>query len=182
MLTFQVLDTFTSVLGGFKTLQSTLKTLAPTVPVINTKTGQQVNPAYPRTAPDHMLVQGELSSGAVASLSFRNAKAPVDGLGLRWLITGTKGEIEITIPEDHLQMGPAERSIRLRNWKDDKVHVVDFEEEEEPVHVSSVPHPGTNTARLYEAFATNSGRLADFEQGLETHELLEKIAKAAQFI
>ena len=56
---------------------------------------------HPKTAPDHILVQGELANGALASISFRKARKPVDALGLRWLITGTKGELEVTFPEEY---------------------------------------------------------------------------------
>ncbi|KAH6896825.1 hypothetical protein B0T10DRAFT_583489 [Thelonectria olida] len=175
------LDAFTSVLGDFKTVQSVLKTQQLTVPTFSIKTGKQVESAHPRTAPDHVFVQGELSSGAVASLSFRKAKKPVDGLGLRWLITGTEGEIEITFPEDHLQMGHAGRSIRFRSGKDDEVKVIKFGEEE-PAYVGSVPYPGTNTARLYEAFVKDNGQFPDFGAALKTHELLDRIAKDSKFI
>ncbi|KAK7413960.1 transcription regulator gal80 [Neonectria punicea] len=173
------LDAFTSVLGGFKTIQSVLKTQHPVVPTVSMATGQTVDPAHPRTAPDHTFVQGELESGVVVTLSFRKAKKPTDGLGLRWLITGTEGEIEVTIPEDHLQMGHAGRAIRLRTGKEEVSQTIRFDEEE-PAHVAAVPIPGTNTARVYEAFATSTNAYADFESSLDTHKLLDDILQASK--
>jgi predicted dehydrogenase len=182
MLIFKVLDAFTSVLGDFKTTQSILKTQHPTVATVSCKTGKQIEAAVPKTAPDHIFVQGELLSGALASISFRKAKKPVDALGLRWLITGTEGEIEITFPEDHFQFGHAGRAIRFRSGKNEEVKVIKWDNEEEPAYVRSVPYPGTNTARLYEAFVKDNGQLADFGTALKNHELLHKIAKDAKFI
>ena len=144
------------------------------------KTGEIVNPAHPKTAPDHILVQGVLESGAVASIDFRKAKKPVDGLGLRWLITGANGEIEVTIPEDHLQMGHKDRTLRLR-VKDEDVQTINFEISE-PEHVQKVAYPGTNSARVYEEFDQGTGGFADFEAALKTHKLLDRIAREAKFI
>jgi len=47
-------------------------------------------------------VQGELNSGAVVSVNFRRIPfglKTVDHTGLRWVITGTEGEVELTTPE-----------------------------------------------------------------------------------
>lgn len=101
-------------------------------------------------------------------------------MGLRWLITGTGGEIEVTIPEDHLQMGHKERTIRLR-VKDGDVETITFEKNE-PEHVQKVPYPGTNSARVYEEFSNGTEGFADFEAALKTHKLLERIARDAKYI
>lgn len=183
-LTRIVLDTFTDVLGKFDsdTIQSILKTQTPAVPTLSMETGQVVNPAHPKTAPDHILVQGILESGAVASLAFRKAKKPADGLGLRWTITGTEGEIEVTIPEDHLQMAHEDRAIRLRMGRDEEVKTIDWRDAAEPDHVTKIARPGTNSARTYEAMVQENDRYASFESALETHKLLDKIARNAKFI
>ncbi|KAF7564007.1 hypothetical protein G7046_g91 [Stylonectria norvegica] len=164
----------------FDTLQATLKNHHPTLPLISIKTGQLVNPAYNKTSPDHILVQGVLENGAVASLDFRKAKGAADGLGLRWLITGTEGEMEVTIPEDHLQMGHKDRAIRLRIGKED-VQTIKFDTPEEE-YIKSVPYPGTNSARVYENLAQGDKCFADFEAAVKTHQLLDRIAKDAKAI
>lgn len=101
-------------------------------------------------------------------------------MGLRWLITGTGGEIEVTVPEDHLQMGHKERAIRLR-VKDGDVETIAFEKSESE-HVQRVPYPGTNSARVYEELANGTEGFADFEAALKTHKLLERIARDAKYI
>ena len=56
----------------------------------------------PKDAPDEIFVQGKLNSGAVVSANFRRIPfglRTVDNNGLRWVITGTEGEIELTTPE-----------------------------------------------------------------------------------
>ncbi|CAM1510623.1 Fc.00g009580.m01.CDS01 [Cosmosporella sp. VM-42] len=174
------LDAFTSVLGDFETIQSTLKNHNPTVTTVKMATGEVVDTAFPKSAPDHTFIQGVLESGAVASITFRKAKKPVDGLGLRWLITGTEGEIEVTLPEDHLQMGPEGRALRLR-IKDGDVQKVEFATAE-PDHIQKVAYPGTNSARIYEQFAQGTGDIADFEAALKTHKLLDRIARDAKYI
>jgi hypothetical protein len=77
-------------------------------------TGQVKTPAHPRTAPDHIAVQGALKSGAVASLAYRTVKSTIDGIGINWLISGTNGEIQITTSEAQWQMSDPKRKLRLK--------------------------------------------------------------------
>ncbi|KAK7428422.1 transcription regulator gal80 [Neonectria magnoliae] len=122
-----------------------------------------------------------LESGAVASLSVRKAKKPTNALGLRRLITGTEGEIEVTIPDDNLQMGHAGCAIRLRTDKEEVAQTIRFDEEE-PAHVAAVPIPGANMVRVYEAFAISTDVYVDFESFLDTHKLLDDILQASKKI
>jgi predicted dehydrogenase len=177
-----VLDTFTHTLGDFETIQSTLKTQHPVVPIFSMEKQTIVDPAYNKTAPDHMLVQGVLTSGAVAAISFRKAKKPVDDLSIRWLITGTEGEIEVTVPEGHFQMGPDGSTLRLRVGKEGEVQDVSFKEAAVPEHIQKAPVVGRNTARVYEAFGQDQEKYADFESALKTHKLLDQIARDAKYI
>lgn len=178
----KVLDGFTNVLGDFKTTQSTLKTHNPTVSLVDLKTGEVINPSYPKTAPDHIFVQGELESGALVSIAFRKSDKAIDSkVGLRWTITGTEGEIEITFPPDQVQFGSTDRSFRVRTSKDETVQVVSFAADEAS-YVKEVPYPGTNTARIYEAFAKGDDCYATFESSLKTHELLDKLARDAKYL
>ncbi|KAF9761117.1 hypothetical protein IL306_003950 [Fusarium sp. DS 682] len=176
------LDTFIHTLGDFETVQSTLKTQHPIVPIFSMEKQTIVDPAYKKTAPDHMLVQGVLTSGAVAAISFRKAKKPVDDLSIRWLITGTEGEIEVTVPEGHFQMGPDGSTLRMRVGKEGEVEDVSFKDATVPEHVQKAPPVGRNTARVYEAFGNDQTKYADFESALKTHKLLDQIARDAKYI
>ncbi|KAM0540690.1 hypothetical protein ACHAPJ_013543 [Fusarium lateritium] len=178
-----VLDTFTHVLGAFdtNTIQSTLKTHYSNIKVKNFATGETVKEGYKKTAPDHIFVQGLLKSGAVASLAFRRSQGTTDQNCLRWLISGSKGEISVTIPEGQIQSGAAGRKLQLRKGNG-VVEDVDFECDE-PEHVKSIAIPATNVARIYENFATgHKAGYSDFEGALESQQLLVHIAEDAGYL
>ncbi|KAK5989306.1 Galactose/lactose metabolism regulatory GAL80-like protein [Cladobotryum mycophilum] len=174
------LDGFIYTLGDFATLKSTFAIQHPVVKTIDTKTGEVVNPERRRTAPDHLAVNGTLESGAVASLTMRKTPKPVNGLGLRWVISGTEGELELTIDGNMLQMGSDPRHLRLAVGKTGEVQEVDWQADE-PEHVTSVKAPGLNTARLFEAYALKKEGLPDFEEALKLHKLLDRIVKDAGY-
>ncbi len=175
----KVLDSFTDVLGDFDDLHAILKTFNKTVAIRN-MAGDVVNPAYERTSPDHILVQGTLSSGAVASIIFRKPKSAVDGVGFRWIITGTKGEIEITTKEAMTwQMADPSMKLRVKVGSESEAREVDYKGEADD-RLSALEPVALNTARSYVAFAEDDqSRYATFASALKTHKLLERIAKSA---
>ncbi len=99
---------------------------------------------------------------------------------MHWLITGTEGEIEIVTPEVQWQLGPPGTKLRVRT-KEAGFEEVGWEEgirEEE--HVNKVGFPGTNVARVYEAFAKGEkGKYSDFEDAVVRHRMLDMIVKSA---
>lgn len=167
-------------MGDFAVSNAVLINNHPTVPLLDMATGEVVNPAAPRNTPDHIFINGRLESGVAASITVRKTTKPVDELGLRWLISGTKGEIEVTMPEDHIQQAPLGRKIRLRREKED-VELYEFEKPQEPEHLTNAAHIGQNTARLYEDIATGQDDLADFQQATRLHRLLDKIVKESGY-
>ena len=174
-----VIDVFTYIHGDFDTVQATLKTQFPTAAIYNAE-GKLVNDSYKRTAPDHILVQGSLASGAVGSLILRKAQDPVDGLGLRWLITGTRGEIEITCPEQHYSVGPPGRTLRLKIGKGE-TQDIDFSG---PAGVFDPKwdYNSHNVALQYDAFAEgDTDRYATFESALKTRHLMDEIVEKSAF-
>ena len=175
-----VLDSFINILGDFEDVHGILKSFNKTIPVFNNK-GELVNPAYPKTAPDHILVQGTLTSGAVASIIFRKPKAAVDDIGFRWIITGTKGEIEVTTKETHWQMADPSFKLRVKVGKEPEAREVDFKDDAD-ARFSGLEAIALNTARSYAAFAEgDESRYATFESALKTHRLLNRIAESAQW-
>lgn len=179
-LTTTVLDAFVHILGDFGTTNAILINNHPSVPLLSMTTGEIVNPAAPKNTPDHIFINGRLQSGAAASITVRKTTKPVDDLGLRWLISGTKGEIEVTMPEDHIQQAPAGRKIRLRREKEE-AEVFEFGNVEEPEHIKKVSQTGVNTARLYENVANGKEGVADFEQATNLHRLLETVIKESGY-
>ena len=165
-------------MGDFDDLQGILKTNNKTVAIVNSK-GEVVNPTYPKTSPEHILVQGTLSSGAVASIAYRKPVSAVDSIGIRWLITGTKGEIEVTTKETQWQMADPSMKLRVK-LGEGETREVDYKEDDADARFSSLDVVALNTARSYAAFAKgDETRYATFESALKTHRLLDRIAKSA---
>ncbi|KAK0710596.1 oxidoreductase [Lasiosphaeris hirsuta] len=177
------LDSFVDALGDFDTLKATLSTQWPTVPLFDAA-GQLINPAHPRTAPDHIMVQGKLHSGAVASLSYRHTRSSADSTSLKWIISGTQGEMEVELPEQfqnmeaQWQVASANVKLHVRVGRE-KTELVDFSWGIHDVAEKLGP-TALNTGLLYEAFANGKKEeYATFEDALKTHQLLDRIARAA---
>ncbi|KAH8895563.1 putative oxidoreductase [Thozetella sp. PMI_491] len=175
-----MIDTFTNTLGDFDSVQAVLKTQFSDVTVYNTK-GEVVNPAYKKTTPDHVLVQGILTNGAVGSVVMRKPQEAADGLGVYWLITGTEGEIEVTVPEGPpMCTAPPGRKLRVKIGKNE-AREIDFQDTENIVNLEW-NHNAHNVARLYDAFANgDTTRYATFESALKTRRLMDEIVKKANF-
>ncbi|KAI3332229.1 oxidoreductase [Xylariaceae sp. AK1471] len=170
------LDSFTHVLGDFAEVQAILKTKITSIPIFSVE-GVVVNPAYPKTSPDQMAVQGVLESDAVASISVRKSTADVDGVSFRWIISGDKGELEVLVHQSSWQFGEPKRTLKLKIGKNETQNV-DFLANDE--FELKVPFPGTNVARQYHAFAKgNTETTATFKSALKTHQLLDRILNAA---
>jgi predicted dehydrogenase len=172
-----VLDSFIHVLGDFTDIKAHLHNNFPTVPVLDME-GQVVNPAHPRSSPDHIFVQGTLENGCLASIAYRKSKAAVDGVGYRWYITGTDGEIEVRLSEGHWQFNQVKKSLRLKVGTEE-TQEIEFLAKDDYAE-ANVKAPGTNTARQYQGFAKgDTEACATFESALKTHRLLDKILKSA---
>jgi predicted dehydrogenase len=173
------LDAFTHVLGDFTQVQGLLKSQYPTVPVLDSVTGQVVEKAHPKTSPDNILIQGILENGATASIALRTSKSAVDGMKFRWIITGTEGEIEYLIPEAAPYKANQQLSFKVKLNNAQTIEEIEMTAVNSPA--ANVPFPGTGTARLYENFASEDGEVVSFESALKTQQLLEKIAKTSGF-
>ncbi|KAK4449688.1 putative oxidoreductase [Podospora aff. communis PSN243] len=182
------LDSFVDVLGGFETLQAGLHVQWPDVPIVSLQTGEVVRKEYRRTAPDTIMVQGRLESGAVASISFRHSKASVDFTGVKWVISGTEGEMEVVFPEmlgdssSQWQTANPGAKVVVRVGRETKAEEVDLDELVGPLdeELKGLEPVALNTGLVYSAFARgDEWRYATFETALKTHELLTRIVKAA---
>ena len=139
--------------------------------------GNITQPNLPKSSPDHILVQGSLSSGAVASLSFRTNTLPVDDLGLRWLISGTDGEIELTAPSFAWTLDTTGTTLKVRYRTDKDVEIVDIEDK---YQLKGVEGAAKNVARVYEAFwKREKDLIANFEDALVRHRLIDAVRKSA---
>ncbi|KAK1754282.1 putative oxidoreductase [Echria macrotheca] len=181
------LDSFVDVLGDFQTLQAGLHTQQTTVSLINLATREVIDPEYPRTAPDHIMVQGQLETGAVASIGFRHTLSSVDSVAIKWIISGTNGEIEVLFPErlgkvgSQWQTAHPGATLKVRVGREPEVELVDFNAMAGPNDaVAGLSPVAMNTGLLYDAFAHGEEeKYATFETALRTHRLLDRIARAA---
>ncbi|RYP68398.1 hypothetical protein DL771_006662 [Monosporascus sp. 5C6A] len=171
------LDSFVHVLGGFADLSALLKSYITNVTVVDSN--GKVIQTIPKTAPDHIFVQGTLESGAIASIAHRKSKSAVDNTGFRWVITGTEGELEVTLPDTQWQISAPQRAIRMKLGRGE-VQNIDYLTKDDDVIEATVPSLGANVARLYDNFAKgDKENYATFESALETHRLLDRILRAA---
>ncbi|KAK4505939.1 hypothetical protein PRZ48_003904 [Zasmidium cellare] len=132
-----------------------------------------------RETPDHVSLQGHLTSGALIDASLRGGPAFKDSPGFVWNIYGETGEIEVTAPGVVLNVGfgPAV-SVKLHDHQKDTVEVVDWKVEDEE---ERLPIPAQNVGRLYRAF--KEGRreeYADWEEAVGRHSLLARMVESSE--
>ncbi|TVY83515.1 Galactose/lactose metabolism regulatory protein GAL80 [Lachnellula suecica] len=191
------LDSFLHVLGPWSEdphyLSAVLDTKYTTTKLVDFATGE-VKGEIPRTAPDHVLVQGKLASDALASISYRTVPtAQVQEPGIIWTITGTEGEIVVEARQGQWQMlGAQALVVKMRQGKGE-VETIELSEELEgnkaveamggvyqAIDVGDGGYSGRNVARVYEALVKgDKAKFATFEQALESQRLLERIRKVA---
>ncbi|KAF7557372.1 hypothetical protein G7Z17_g680 [Cylindrodendrum hubeiense] len=172
-----VLDCFISVLGSFETVQAVLKTQEKTTQLIDDQ-GKFVDPSYEVTSASTMFIQGVVEGGAAASMQLRSSTTSVDGLGQRWIISGTEGEIIFTAGPGFLNFGLPDEKIMVKKWKEEAKEV-NFAREEGDYY-GKAGLVSTNTLRLYEAIAKGEANAyTTIEQSLKTQELVERIKNGA---
>ncbi|UKZ96385.1 uncharacterized protein TrAFT101_011176 [Trichoderma asperellum] len=167
-----ILDTHLSILGDFKDIQSTFKTQNNKTKIVDDK-GNTVQEIYDITAPDTMLFQGVLESGALASVTMRTSTDTVDNTGFRWIISGTKGELALTSEPGIFHWGPTGLKLKLREFGGEAKEI-DFNAGEGEL-LKQVSYSGQNVARVYEAFAKGKeDGYATLDDALKVHRALEK--------
>ncbi|KAL7936463.1 hypothetical protein V8C35DRAFT_332802 [Trichoderma chlorosporum] len=172
-----ILDTHLNILGDFKDIQSTLKIQNDKTNLVNNE-GKIVQKNFDITAPDTILLQGVLESGAVASVTMRTSSEPVDNTGFRWIISGTKGELELTSGPGMFHWGPTGLKLKLREFGSEAKEI-DFSPGE-PEHLSQVSYSGQNVARVYEAFAKgDEDGYPTLDAALKVHKVLENAKLSA---
>lgn len=161
-----------NILGDFKDIQSTFKTQNNKTKLVDYE-GNIIQENFDITAPDTILLQGVLESGAVASLTMRTCTEPVDNTGFRWIISGTKGELELTSDPGIFHWGPTGLKLKLREFGGEAKEI-DFNPGETE-HLSQMSYSGQNVARVYEAFAKGEeDGYATLDDALKVHRALEK--------
>ncbi|KAH8919198.1 NAD-P-binding protein [Atractiella rhizophila] len=159
-----MIDTFCFVLGEWDKHTSVVKNLRPFFR--RAETGETA----PKTAIDHVFIQGILKSGVVASYAFFGADIAPGTPALVWRIQGEGGEIEIT----------SEKTGILANVADAKIRVIkERQAVEVPVERDIMGFKGAqaHVAAEYEEYASGGTSLASFEVALERHKFLAEIVE-----
>ena len=165
------LDALTFVLGEFRSVSAQVTTQVRTAEVIDT--GRTI----PVTAPDTVLVTGELEGGAVVAADIKSV--PLHGAGLRFDVHGTDGTLRVT-STGMAQIG----DLELRGARRDDEAVAPLPV---PEHCRWVPEnlsgPPLNVAQLFrrlgESIREGGAADPDFTHAVRSHELLAAVQHAS---
>jgi len=133
----------------------------------------------PMTAPDQVLVQGRMASGAMLDLHYQGG-VPRGTEGLVWDITGSEGDLRITAkPSGHVQMVPLELyGVRGEESELKRLDVPTALKQGWPDDVI----PG-NVARVYARVAADlregTHTAPTFDDAVYLHRLIDTIEQAA---
>lgn len=179
-MTLIVFDVHRQVLGDFTSYNALLENKSGARDFVD-EAGNVVETSAP-TTPDHIFLQGKLPSGAFASIAWRPNRrlsyplAPDvnDDRYFRWVITGSKGEIEMTTPDAQYQMtGSLNRLYLTKNVVRQQVDV--------PKEHGELSFLAENHAAQYAAFARgDTSRYADFEEAAKFARIMEELREIAR--
>ena len=159
------------VLGDFGDLDATKLFNFDTVAV--TETGEKKL----KTAPDQVMVQGALASGAAFSLHYKGGTNR--GTNFLWEINGTEGDIQVTAGLGHAQMV----QLTIKGAKGEETELVDLMPDAS-VYEGQPEFPGARNvagiyARLAEDIQNGTKTAPTFADAVVLHEILDKIEKSA---
>lgn len=168
-----MIDAFTWTLGDFARLDAVLATRYASVALVD---GEGTVSA---SAPDQVAVAGILREGGVVSLQYRGGEAPE--ANFRWEICGTRGTLIVEGGTGHLQYG----HVTLRGRQGAEV----LAPLPIPDQYRRVPTDATGysdaVAHAYRAvhddLTTGSATAPTFADAVETHRLLDRIERAADW-
>lgn len=143
----------------------------------NTVVALDTGETLPTNAPDQVLINGLLASGAPLSIHYRGGLAR--GTGLAWEINGTRGDIRVTGPSGHTQM----IDLSVEGGRDD-------DRDLRPLQVPQSLRSGWpedaiagNVARVYARMAADlhdGTRTAPrFEDAVRVHRLIAAVEESA---
>lgn len=159
------------VLGAFGRLDARFLNRFETVEV--TDAGE----TRPKTAPDQLMVQGTMASGAAVSIHYRGGVSR--GTNLLWEINGTEGDLQVTADLGHAQMV----QLAVRGARGDAKEMTEqmpaSEQYEGKPDFAGARNVAGIYARLAEDIRTGSRGAPSFADAVALHELLDGIEISA---
>ena len=168
-----ILDSMMSCLGELKPgiYKPMTANLRPKMHVMQDD-GSLSTEVYDKSTPDQILMQGLLDRKPPAAFSFhlRAGNKFTDSPGGVWKIYGEKAELVVEFVSAGPQIGAAS-SMKLCDFETGEVETIMIDEGGE--EWTSLPTPGQNIGRLYEAYASG-GDYGNFELALKRHKLVDE--------
>ena len=168
-----ILDSMMSCLGELKAgnYKPMIANLRPKMHILQDD-GSLSTEVYDKTTPDQMMLQGMLDRTPAAAFTFhlRAGTKFKEGPGSIWKIYGEKAELVVEFVSAGPQIG-APSSMKLCDFEKGDVETIIADEGGE--EWSSLPTPGQNIGRLYEAYASG-GDYGEFELALKRHKLIDE--------
>ncbi|KAI9775336.1 MAG: hypothetical protein M1835_005858 [Candelina submexicana] len=163
-----MIDNITHVLGKFSSFHTQLGIQRPKVDILSPS--NTVLETVTNNVPDHILLHGVLTSGALASVHFRRGQAFRNSPGFIWRIHGSLGEIKVTASGPAVSVGDPVTVIEVDDFEKETVETVEWKWADE------LPVMARNVGRLYEAFAKGEG-YPDFGDAVKGHQFLEDVLR-----
>lgn len=131
-----------------------------------------------RETPDHIMIHGTQTSGAVMTIYLRGGKQFKDTPAIDWQVYGSKGQVRVTAAAP-ISLSVGDEKIELYNYETDTTEVVKWAYVDA---VKDLPPMAKNIGNLYELYATG-GQLekgfVDFNEAVKMHKTLAAMEKSS---
>ena len=166
------IDALCFCLGEFRELSATVATRVKDVTIV--ESGEELK----ATSPDHVLVQGTLQSGAVASVQIQSV--PSRGSGFLFELHGTEGVL-VASSDTSTQIGELALHGARRGEQD--LEVIPIPPEHRWVPATMPAGPPFNVGQLFRKLAESIRQgtpvSPDFNVAVQRHNMLEAIERAS---
>jgi predicted dehydrogenase len=169
------IDTLCWVAGEFRELNAVLRTQIDSLEVLGTAE------KAPRTAPDQILAQGVLDSGAVADVHIQGG--PGKGSGFTLEVNGAEGDLLLITRPGSSGVQMTEVTLVRTRPEAAEFEAVEVPRDDDPAGIDELAVPARNVARLYARFARSlesaATEIPDFNAAVRRHQTLDMMRAAS---
>ncbi|KIX98661.1 uncharacterized protein Z520_05962 [Fonsecaea multimorphosa CBS 102226] len=167
-----MLDTLTAALGEIESQNTLLRNRRPTLAVTDSAFNV-VDPSYPNSTPDHILIHGVLAGDVPFNFQVRGGPQFQDTPAFDWRVYFTRGEVRVSGDEGMLWTAGGIK-VQVHDYVANKVEDVDLNQvlkedvKDDVAYRMGLQAPADNVARLYDAFVKGeTSKYLDFKQSLK---------------